>query len=69
MNTTMNSKIYAINKFILYNAGETHPWVALYEEKRRKLDINRKEFKWLHGISIPFPYHLKGNMPMICPNS
>ena len=28
-----------------------------------------KEFRWLNGISMPCPNHLKENMPMICPNS
>ena len=42
MNTTTNLEIDAINKFILDNAEETQPWVALYEEKRRKWDIDKK---------------------------
>jgi len=31
MNTTSNLEIDAINKFILYNAEEKNPPVALYE--------------------------------------
>ena len=42
MNTTINSEIDAINKFIFYNAKATQSWVALYEEKRRKWDIDIK---------------------------
>ena len=42
MNTTTNSEIDKINKFILYNTKETPWWVALYEEKRRKWDIDIK---------------------------
>ena len=42
MNTTTNLEIDAINKFILDNAEATQPWVALYEEKRRKWDIDIK---------------------------
>ena len=40
MKTTTNSEIDAINKFILYNAEVTQSWATLYEDKRRKLDIN-----------------------------
>ena len=36
MNTTTNSKIDAINKFIVYNVATTYPWVVLYDGKRRK---------------------------------
>jgi hypothetical protein len=42
MNTSMNSKIDAINKFILYNVEAMQPWVMLYEEKRRKWDNDMK---------------------------
>ena len=42
MKATKISEIDAINKFILYNTEETQSWVALYEEKRRKWDIDRK---------------------------
>ena len=69
MNTTSYSEIDAINKFILYNAESTKSWVTLYEEKRRKWDIDIKEFRWLHSRRIPFLDHLKENMPMIYPNS
>jgi hypothetical protein len=31
--------------------------------------VTRKEFKWLNGRSVPYPDHLKENMPMTCPNS
>jgi hypothetical protein len=41
----------------------------LYEEKRRKWDSDRKSFIWLNGRSMPYPDHLKENMPKICPNS
>jgi hypothetical protein len=37
-----NSEIDAINKFILYNSEATQSWVALYEQKRRKWDSDRK---------------------------
>jgi hypothetical protein len=43
--TLMNSKIDAINKFILNNAETMRPWVALYEDKRRKRGSNKKAFK------------------------
>ena len=69
MNTIAKSKIGIIKKFILYNAEATQPWVTLYEEKRRKWEIDRKKIRWLNGISMPYPNHLKENMPMICPNS
>jgi len=69
MNTSTNSEIDAINKFILYNSEATQPWVALYEQKRRKWESVRKEFIRLNGRSMPYPDHLKENMPMICPNS
>ena len=65
----MNAKIEAINKFVLYNFEATQPWVALYEKKRMKWDSDRKEFRWLNGRSVPYPDHLKENMPKICPNS
>jgi hypothetical protein len=58
-----------INRFILYNAEETQPWIMLYEEKRRKWDSDRKAFRWLNGRNMTYPYHLKENMPKICPNS
>ena len=64
-----NSEIEAINKFILYNLEATQSWVALYEEKRRKWDSDRKEFRWLNGRNMPYLDHLKQNMPMICPKS
>ena len=44
MNTSTDVEIDAINKFVLYNVKETQPWVVLYEEKRRKWEIHRKEF-------------------------
>ena len=34
-----------------------------------KLNNDSKEFRWLNGISVPYPDHLKENMPKICPNS
>ena len=64
MNVTTNLEINAINKFILYNTKETWPWVAFYELKRRKWDIDIKEFKQLHGRSMHFLNHLQENMPM-----
>ena len=45
------------------------PWVALYEQKRMKWDSDRKEFRRLNGRSVPYPDHLKENMPKICPNN
>ena len=59
MNKSMNLGINAINKFILYNSEATQPWVALYEQERRKWESDRKEFRWLNGRSMPYPYHLK----------
>ena len=47
----------------------TQLWVALYEQKRMKWDSDRKEFRWLNGISVPYPDHLKENMPKICLDS
>jgi hypothetical protein len=41
----MNFEMDAINKFVLYNAEATQPWVTLYEEKRRKWDSGRKTFR------------------------
>ena len=32
-------------------------------------DSDRKEFRWLNGRSVPYPNHLKENMPIIYPNS
>ena len=34
-----------------------------------KWDSDRKEFKRLNDRSVPYPDHLKENMPKICPNS
>ena len=34
-----------------------------------KWDSDRKEFKRFNGRSVPYPNHLKENMPIICPNS
>ena len=34
-----------------------------------KWDSDRKEFKQLNGKNVPYPDHLKENMPMICPIS
>ena len=64
-----DSEIEVINKFIIYNSKVTQPWVALYKEKTRKWDSDRKGFKWLNGRSEPYPDHLKQNMPMIFLNS
>ena len=47
----------------------TQPWVALYEEKRNIWDSDRKAFRWLNGIRIPYLDHLQENMPNICPNN
>ena len=69
MNTTTNSEIDTINKFILCNTHETQSWVVLYEDKRRKWDIDIIEFRRLHGRSTPFLDHLKENVPIIYPNS
>ena len=33
-----------------------------------KWDSDRKEFRQLNGGSVPYPDHLKENMPKICPN-
>ena len=64
-----NAEIEAINKFILYNSEATQPWVTLYEQNRMKWDSDRKEFRWLNGISVPYPNNLKENIPKICPKS
>ena len=69
MISLVNAKIKAMNKFVLYNFEATQPWVALYEQKRMKWDSDRKEFINLNGRSVPYPDHLKENMPKICPNS
>ena len=69
MISSANAEIEAINKFVLYNSKATQPWVSLYEQKRMKWDSDRKEFRWLNGRSVPYPNHLKENMPKICPNS
>ena len=34
-----------------------------------KWDSGRKEFRQLNGRSVPYPDHLKENMPKIFPNS
>ena len=34
-----------------------------------KWDSDKKEFRWLNGRSVPYPNHLKENMPKICPNN
>ena len=47
----------------------TQPWVALYEKKTKKWDSDMKEFKQLNGRSVPYPDHLKENMPNICPKN
>ena len=67
--SSVNSKIEAIYKFIIYNMEATQLWVTLYEQKRVKCDSERKEFIWLNGRSVPYPDHLKENMEKICPNS
>ena len=41
----------------------------LHGEKRRKWDNDSKAFKWLNGRRMPYPNHLKENMPKIYPNS
>ena len=69
MYTSTNSKINAINKFILYDMEATQPWVMLYEEKRRKCGSDRKEFKKLNGKTKPSLDHLKENIARICPNN
>ena len=43
--SSINSEIEAINKFILYNMEVTQPWVALYEQKRRKGDSDREKIE------------------------
>ena len=69
MISSANAEIEAINKFVLYNSEVTQLWVALYEQKRMKWDSDRKEFKGLNGISVPYIDHLKENFPKIRPNS
>ena len=65
----MNLEIDVINKFVLYNTEVVQPWVTLYEEKRGKHDSEKKSFRQLNGRSVPYPNHLKEDMPKICPNS
>ena len=69
MISSANVEIEAINKLVLYNSEATQLWVALYKQKRMKWDSDRKEFRRLNGRSVPYPDHLKENMPKICPNS
>ena len=65
--SSANVEIEAINKFILYNSEATQPWVALYEQNKMKWDSDRKEFRRLNGRSVPYPDHLKENMPKNMP--
>jgi hypothetical protein len=44
-------------------------WVTLYEQKRKKWESDRKEFKRLNGRIMPYPVHLKENISIIFPNS
>ena len=67
--SSANAENEAINNFVLYNSEATQLWVTLYEKKRMKWDSDRKEFRRLNGRSVPYPDHLKENMPKICPNS
>ena len=57
--SSVNAKIEAINKSILYNSEVTQMWVVLYEQKRMKWDSERKEFRLLNGRSVPYTNHLK----------
>jgi hypothetical protein len=41
---------------------------VLYEDKRMKWGSDQKEFRQLNGRSMPYPNHLKENMPKNCPN-
>ena len=59
MNTTTNSKIDAINKFILYNVEATQSWVTLYEEERKKWEIYEKKIILLNYRRRPYLDHLK----------
>ena len=45
------------------------PWVTLYEEKRNKWGSVNKAFRWSNGRSMPYPNHLKENIPKIYPNN
>jgi hypothetical protein len=47
----------------------TQPWVALYEEKRRKWDSDKKTYRQLNDTSMPYRDHFKKNMPKIYPNN
>ena len=69
MISSTNAEIEVIYKFTLYNSEVTQLWVALYNQKRMKWDSDRKEFRQLNGRSVPYPDHLKENMPKICSNS
>ena len=42
--------------------------VSFYEEKRKKLDSDRKTFILSNGRGMPYPDHLKLNIPKIYPN-
>ena len=57
----------SINLF--FTISKRQLWVTLYEQRRMTWDSDRKEFRWLNGRSVPYPNHLKENMPKICPNS
>ena len=61
--SSTNAEIEEINKFVLYNSKVTQPWVALYKQNGMKWDGDRKEFIRLNGRSVPYPDHLKENMP------
>jgi hypothetical protein len=52
MNTSTNSEIDAIDKFVLYNVEATQLWVVLYEERRSKWNNKRKEFRQLNHLII-----------------
>lgn len=65
----MNAEIDVVNKFVLYNMEATQPWAALYEEKWKKWDSDKKAFKQSNGRRILYVDHLKENMPNICPDN
>lgn len=69
MHILISSVNYAIDNLILYNSEVTQSWVTLYKKRRTKWDTDRKEFRPLNGRSVPYPDHLKENMPMKFPNS
>ena len=45
------------------------PWVVLYEENKRKSEIDKKDVRGLNSRNMPYIDHLKEKVPLICPNN